>query len=135
MPRPVSKYPTDLELQILKVLWQQSPMLARDVQAALGEGGRELAKTSVITTLNTMFGKKYLKRKKQGNMYLFSPQISEDQVSNRVLEDVVDRVFDGSASAVLMKLFDVKDLDADELRELRTLINRKINESSPTFGS
>lgn len=129
MPRPVSKYPTDLELQILKVLWQQSPLLARDVQAALGEGGRELAKTSVITTLNTMVGKKYLKRKKQGNMYLFSPRISEDQVSNRVLVDVVDRVFDGSASAVLMKLFDVKDLDSGELRELRTLINRKLNES------
>ena len=129
MPRPVSKYPTDLELQILKVLWQQSPLLARDVQAALGEGGRELAKTSVITTLNTMVGKKYLKRKKQGNMYLFSPSISEDQVGNRVLSDVVDRVFDGSASAVLMKLFDVKDLDTGELRELRTLINRKLNES------
>ena len=130
MPRPVSKYPTDLELQILKVLWQQSlPMLARDVQAALGEGGRELAKTSVITTLNTMVGKKYLKRKKLGNMYLFSPRISEDQVSNRMLVDVVDRVFDGSASAVMMKLFDVKEIDTDELRELRTLINRKLNES------
>jgi BlaI family transcriptional regulator, penicillinase repressor len=129
MPRPVSKYPTDLELQILKVLWQQSPRLARDVQAALGEGGRELAKTSVITTLNTMVGKKYLKRKKQGNMYLFSPSISEDQVGNRVLSDVVDRIFDGSASAVLVKLFDVKDLDTGELRELRTLINRKLNES------
>ena len=129
MPRPVSKYPTDLELQILKVLWQQSPLLARDVQAALGEGGRELAKTSVITTLNTMVGKKYLKRKKLGNMYLFSPRISEDQVSNRMLVDVVDRVFDGSVSAVLMKLFDVKEIDTDELRELRTLINRKLNES------
>lgn len=129
MPRQVSKYPTDLELQILKVLWQRSPMLARDVQAALGEGGRELAKTSVITTLNTMVGKKYLKRKKQGNMYLFTPCISEDQVGNRVLVDVVDRVFDGSASAVMMKLFDVKDLDSNELRELRSLINRKLEES------
>ena len=129
MPRPVSKYPTELELQILKVLWQRSPLLARDVQAALGEGGRELAKTSVITTLNTMVGKEYLKRKKQGNMYLFTPRISEDQVSHRVMFDVVDRVFDGSASAVLMKLFDVKDLDNDELRELRTLINRRLAES------
>ena len=129
MPRPVSTYPTQLELQILKVLWRESPLLARDVQAALAEAGRELAKTSVITTLNTMVGKKYLKRKKQGNMYLFSPRISAEQVSNRVLEDVVDRVFDGSASAVLLKLFDVKDLDTDELRELRTLINRKLNES------
>lgn len=129
MPRPASKYPTDSELQILKLLWQRSPMLARDVQAALSEGGRELAKTSVITTLNTMVGKKYLTRKKQGNMYLFSPRISENQVGSRVLEDVVDRVFDGSVSAVVMKLFDVKDLDSVELRELRTLINRKLKES------
>ena len=129
MPRPVSKHPTHLELHILKVLWQQSPLLARDVQAALVEGGRELAKTSVITTLNTMVTKKYLKRKKQGNMYLFSPRVTEDQVSNRVLVDVVDRVFDGSAAAVLMKLFDVKEINTDELRELRTLINRKLNES------
>jgi predicted transcriptional regulator len=128
MPRPVSKYPTDLELRILKVLWRQSPLLARDVQAALGETGRELAKTSVITTLNTMVGKKYLKRKKQGNMYLFTPCITEEQVGNRVLVDVVDRVFDGSAATVLMKLFDVRDLDTDELRELRSLINRKLNE-------
>lgn len=129
MPRPVSKYPTELELLILKVLWQQSPLLARDVQAALGDGGRELAKTSVITTLNTMVGKKYLTREKQGNMYLFSPRITEDQVGNLVLTDVVDRIFDGSASAVMMKLFDVKDLDSDEMRELRSLINRKLNES------
>jgi predicted transcriptional regulator len=62
-------------------------------------------------------------------MYLFSPRVTEDQVSNRVLVDVVDRVFDGSASAVLMKLFDVKEIDNEELRELRTLINRKLNES------
>lgn len=129
MPRPISKYPTDLELQILKVLWRESPLLARDVQAALGEVGRELAKTSVITTLNTMVGKKYLKRKKVGNMYLFTPCISEEQVGNRVLVDVVDRVFDGSAATAMMKLFDANDLDADELRELRSLINRKLNES------
>jgi len=129
MPRPVSKYPTELELLILKVLWLQSPQLARDVQAALGEGGRELAKTTVITTLNTMVAKNYLDRKKQGNMYLFSPRISEDEVGNLVLVDVVDRIFDGSASAVMMKLFDVKDLATDEMRELRSLINRKLKES------
>jgi BlaI family penicillinase repressor len=129
MPRPMSKYPTELELSILKVLWRQSPLLARDVQAALADEGRVLAKTSVITTLNTMFDKKYLSRKKQGNRYLFRPRISEEQVTNRVLEDVVDRVFDGSTSAVLLKLFDVGEIDTNELHELRELIGRKLNES------
>ena len=129
MARPASKYPTELELQILKVLWQQSPQLAREVQGMLADVGRELAKTSVITTLNTMVEKRYLKRKMQGNTYLFSPFISEDEVSNRVLGDVVDRVFDGSTASVVMKLFDVRDIDDEELKELRRAINRKLKES------
>ncbi len=128
MARPASKYPTELELQILKVLWQQSPLLARDVQTALASCGRDLAKTSIITTLNTMVTKRYLSRKKQGNMYLFTPRITASEVGDRVLGDVVDRVFDGSTSAVLLKLFDVKDIDGDELQELRRIIDRKLKD-------
>ncbi len=129
MARPASRFPTELELQILKVLWQKSPLLARQVQATLAEDGRELAKTSVITTLNTMVEKKYLRRKKSGNTYLFSPKISEEEVGNRVLGDVVDRVFDGSTASVVMKLFDVREIDDEELKELRRAINRKLKES------
>jgi BlaI family penicillinase repressor len=129
MARPASKYPTELELQILKVFWQTSPLLARDVQTALATDGRDLAKTSIITTLNTMVEKKYLARKKQGNMYLFTPKITESEVGDRVLGDVVDRVFDGSTSAVLLKLFDVKDIDGEELKELRRIIDRKLKET------
>ena len=130
MPRPVSRYPTELELQILKVLWRESPLLARDVQSQLAEEGRALAKTSVITTLNTMVGKRYLTRKKQGNTYLFSPRITEEQVNGRVLDDVVDRVFDGSAGAVMLSLFDGRDIDKDELQELRDRIDRKLRDPS-----
>jgi BlaI family penicillinase repressor len=127
MARPVSTYPTVLELQILKLLWQQSPLLARDVQEALAADGRNLAKTSVITTLNTMVAKKYLERRKQGNSFLFSPRISAAEVSEQVLGDVLDRVFDGSTSAVLLKLFDVTSVNDAELKELRRIIDRKLN--------
>lgn len=128
MPRPTSKYPTELELLILKVLWRQSPLLARDVQLALAAEGRDLAKTSIITTLNTMVAKRYLSRTKEANTYLFAPKISESEVGNRVMGDVVDRVFDGSTSAVLLKLFDVKEVDAEELKELRKIIDRKLKD-------
>lgn len=129
MARPTSKYPTELELLILKVLWREAPLLARDVQAALATEGRDLAKTSIITTLNTMVSKRYLSRSKQGNMYLFAPKISESEVGDRVIGDVVDRVFDGSTSAVLLKLFDVKDVNPDELKELRKIIDRKLKDA------
>jgi predicted transcriptional regulator len=115
-----------LELQILKLLWGRSPQLAREVQAALAETGRDLAKTSVITTLNTMVGKKYLTRRRQGHMFLFAPRITEETVSRLVLDDVVDRVFDGSAATVVLKLCEAEDIDEKDLKELRRLIDRKL---------
>lgn len=126
MARPASRHPTELELTILKILWRGSPQLARDVQNALGQEGRELAKTTVITTLNTMVGKGYLRRKKRGNSFLFSPRIDAATVSEQVLSDVVDRVFDGSTSAVVLKLFDVRNVESGELKELRRIIDQKL---------
>ena len=128
MARPAEKHPTELELQILKLLWDESPLLAREVQERLAEQGRELAKTSVITTLNNMVAKYYLKRKKHRNSFLFSARISEETVSTEMLGDVVDRVFDGSTSALLMKLFDVGSVGDEELKELRRMINRKLKD-------
>lgn len=129
MARPASKHPTELELVILKILWRQSPLLARDVQAVLAEEGRHLAKTTVITTLNTMVDKGYLRRKKRGNSFLFFPRVDAATVSERVLSDVVDRVFDGSTSAVLLKLFDVREIDSGELKELRRIIDAKLKDT------
>lgn len=128
MARPASRHPTEPELLILKILWRQSPLLARDVQKALAEEGRDLAKTTVITTLNTMVDKGYLGRKKRGNSFLFSPRVDAATVSERVLTDVVDRVFDGSTSAVLLKLFDVREIDSGELKELRRIIDQKLKD-------
>ena len=53
MARPVSDHPTDLELEILKILWDDSPLLVREVRSRLDEqSGRPLAHSSVITILN-----------------------------------------------------------------------------------
>lgn len=129
MARPVSRFPTELELQILKILWQQAPRPARAIQAALAADGRSLARTSVITTLGTMVAKGYLSRRKQANTFLFQPAVSEADISGGMLDDVVDRVFDGSPSAALLTLFDVRDLQESELRELRRIIDRRLRES------
>jgi BlaI family transcriptional regulator, penicillinase repressor len=128
MARPKSEHPTELELQILKVLWQSSPLPVREVRDALAAGGRDLAHTSVITTLNVMVRKKYLRRSMQGNACLFAPRISRDEASQRMLGDMVNRVFDGSAKAVVLSLFDSAELDAADLKELRRLIDHKAKE-------
>ena len=128
MARPKSEHPTELELQILKVLWQRSPLPVREVRDALAAAGRDLAHTSVITTLNVMVRKRYLRRWMQGNACLFEPRISREEASQRMLGDMVNRVFDGSATAVVLSLFDSAELNAADLKELRRLVNQRAKE-------
>ena len=130
MPRPRSEHPTELELQILKILWEDAPRAVREVREALAAGGRDIAHTSVITTLNVMVRKKFLRRSMQGNACLFEPRVARDEIARQMLGDVVSRVFDGSAKSVILSLFDCAELDSSELKELRQLINQKAREQS-----
>ena len=130
MARPSSDYPTELELEILKVLWQESPLPVRDVRRRLEEeAGRVLAHSSVITMLNIMVRKGYLRRKRDGKAFLFAPKIAKQSVSGGMLRDVVTRLFDGSASAMVLSLLETSDLDDEEMKELRRLVNRKAKNS------
>jgi predicted transcriptional regulator len=129
MARPGSDHPTELELEILKVLWAESPLPVRDVRTRLqSESGRELSHSSVITMLNIMFRKGYLRRKRDGKAFLFSPKIEKDRVTRGMTSDLLSRVFDGSASAMVLNMIETADLDSGELAELRRLINRKAKE-------
>ncbi len=129
MARPSSRHPTELELQILKVLWRDGPATVREVRDALAES-RRLAYTSVMTVMNIMTKKKYLARAKDGGSYVYRPRITERATVRRMLGDLMDRAFDGSVAAVVLNLLETGDLDAKELKQLRELINRKAKEQS-----
>ena len=126
MVRPTTEFPTDLELQILKLLWDLEPQPVRDIRDGLATQGRDIAHTSVITTLNKMFDKGYVKRIKDGNAFLFSSRVTKEEIAQKMLGKVVDRVFDGSASAVMLSLFEHGEIDTEELKELRRLVNRRL---------
>ena len=128
MARPASDYPTELELEILKVLWDESPLPVRDVRDRLEERNRPLTHSSVITILNIMVRKGYLRRRKDGKSFLFAPKVEKGRVAGGILGDLLSRVFEGSSSAMVMNLLETADLDADELAELRQLISRKEKE-------
>jgi len=129
MARSRSEHPTELELEILKVLWDESPLPVREVRARLDEqAGRPLSHSTVITMLNIMYDKGYLRRRKQGKAFLFAPKVPKERVTGRMMSDLLSRVFDGSPSAMVLNLLETADLDAEELAELRRLIGRKAKE-------
>lgn len=123
--------PTELELLILKVLWRADadalPMPVREIRRGLVDWGRDLAHTTVITTLNVMVGKKFLKRSKQKNAFFFAPGVQEEKVQNSVVGDVLNRVFDGSAENLMLTLLNQSDVDQDTLAEIQAMIKRKAN--------
>lgn len=130
MPRRSSKHPTELELEILKVLWRDGPSTVRHVREALTDF-RELAHTSVMTIMGIMTDKRYLRRSKDGNRYVYRARVGEQETTAGILGQVVDRVFDGSAVSVLMRLLETHDIDAKELTELRRIIRKKETEKRP----
>ena len=134
MARNAGKKPTELELLILKILWEQAPQTARQIRQALADGGRDLAHTSVITTLQKMVDKEQLNQLDPvaGKAFRFEPRVSDEQVTRGMLGEFVDRVFDGSAEAVMLSLFDASDLDEDAIKRLRRAFNQKLRELTKT---
>ena len=123
-------YPTELELLILKILWTNSPQSARQIRDALAEGGRDLAHTTVITTLQKMVDKEQLNQLDpvEGKAFRFEPRVSDEQVIRGMLGEFVERVFDGSAEAVMLSLFDASELDRNAIKRLRRACNQKLRE-------
>lgn len=118
MARPVSKYPTELELEILKVLWREGGCTVREVREGLQES-RRLAYTSVQTVLNIMTKKKYLERSKCGRSFLYHSRISEEATLRGILLDTVDRLFQGSAVSAVTEILQARALKPQDVKRLR----------------
>jgi len=127
MARPPSKHPTELELEILKVLWQIEPATVRQVRDSLADF-RNLAYTTVMTVMSIMFEKSYLKRKKDGRSYVYQAAYREQKATRNLLQDIIDRVFGGSTTAVMQHLLESSEIDNEELKRIRAVIDRKTRE-------
>jgi BlaI family penicillinase repressor len=130
MGKAKPQQPTELELKILKVLWAESPLTAREIRDKLAITGRDLAHTSVITTLQKMVQKLQLKQLEpvEGKSLRFAPLVTDQFVANGMLGEFVDRVFDGSAEAVVQSLFNGAELDEKAIKRLRRLLDQKLKE-------
>ena len=129
MARPTSPHPTELELEILKILWRQGPLPPREVRDGL-VGFRDLAYTSVSTIMNIMVGKGYLGREKTGPCFVYRARVSEKTTTRQMLRDLVKRVFDGSPAAVLVNLLEDAAVDEAKIRELRAILKAKMEEEN-----
>jgi predicted transcriptional regulator len=120
MPTPP---PTEAELNVLKVLWQQGPSTVRDVHEELYRN-TEVGYTTTLKLLQNMFAKGLVKRNEEQRQHIYSAAVSERRTLNDLVRRWVDNTFDGSPAALAMCALDVKRVTRDELASLKALVSR-----------
>jgi len=89
--------PSDVELQVLSLLWREGPLTARQVLERLPDG-KERAYTTVLTTLQVMEKKKLVTHERNGVAHVYSAIVKQNQVLRPLLRGLIDKVFGGSAA-------------------------------------
>jgi predicted transcriptional regulator len=110
------------ELAIMKVVWRLKDVSVREVYETLRER-RPVAYTTVMTMMNTLEGKGYLKKELDGRAFRYRPAVPERRVVTRMVKEFVERVFDGSTAPLLAHLVTSTELSDEEREELRRLID------------
>jgi BlaI family penicillinase repressor len=108
---------TPLELEIMKVLWDLGSGTVQAVRDALP--GKTLAYTTVQTMLNVLQTKGKAKRILKDRAYIYRPAVTRIQAQSSTIRDLIDRMFDGSAEALVMGLLDTKQITPAKLAALQ----------------
>lgn len=117
---------TEQELEIMKVVWERKTATVRDVYEALRER-KGVAYTTVMTMMNILESKGHLVKRAEGRAYVYEPSQARMQVISGMVQEFVDRVFDGAARPLMLNLLQERKLSREDLEE----ISRLIAEESP----
>ena len=120
----------DLEADVMDVVWDREfdEFAVRDVLNVLQEG-RDIAYTTVMTTVKRLFDKGLLDRRKDGRRYLYSPTLSREAFHAKVAVEVMNSLPDSGREAAISALIgDVSEADPDVLDQLEQLIAERKRE-------
>ena len=113
----------DLQLAIMRVLWERGEAAASEVHEALW-GERGLAPTTIATMLAKMERKGVVTHRRDGRRFLYRAAVTEDEVRRSMVGELTERLFQGDAAALMSHLLAEHDLDAGELARIKDLITR-----------
>jgi predicted transcriptional regulator len=119
----LGKLLTEVELELMNVIWEIGPCTVKDVQTALPEG-RDLAYTSVATMMKILEQKGALTSQKQERAHLYSPCVSRGDYEKMSLRHLTKNVFRGSPASIVMRLLDDSSLNKKELEAIRALLTK-----------
>ena len=116
--------PTEAELELLRVLWEKGPATVRELHDAVNLH-RAVGYTSVLKILQIMTEKGLVEREEANKAHIYRPAASQEETQNQLLRDLSERLFSGSAAQLAMHALAMQPASAEELEEIRNLIEQK----------
>ncbi|MGA2984554.1 MAG: BlaI/MecI/CopY family transcriptional regulator [Terriglobia bacterium] len=119
--RRKSRTLTEQELEIMKVVWELPTATVRDVYEALLRR-RKIAYTTVMTMMNILEEKGYLKKRAGDKAHVYRPAQAKAKVIRAMVQEFIERVFNGAAQPLLVQLVKDRHLSEKDLAEISRLI-------------
>jgi BlaI family transcriptional regulator, penicillinase repressor len=129
MARPPAKELTERELEVMHVFWAQGAGTVAEVRDALALGGLDRAYTTVATLVRILADKGFLDQTNQERPFSYRPRRSYQEVSKKLLGELIDRVFLGSREQLLVRLLEHKSLTSAERALLQDILRQKEKQS------
>jgi len=122
--KPPKSVPTDVELEILKVIWERGQATVREVYLELSKQ-RKIAYTTVLTMMGVLENKGHLRKFAGERAYVYRPTQPRGRVVGKMVNEFVDRVFSGSAKPLLVHLVEDANIPAEDLAEIEKLVRAR----------
>ena len=113
--------PSDLELQILSVLWKRGPSTVHEVLDAMPDG-KKRAYTTILSVMQVMEKKKFLKHKRDKLTHIYQPKVERQEILAPLMKGLIQKVFGGRPSSVLQCLLKENEIDKTEISEIQKLL-------------
>lgn len=114
----------DLQLKILKALWDRGEAAVAQVFADVGKQG-DLAYTTISTMLRKMEGRGLITHRVEGRTFIYRAKVDSKAVSRSMADQLVDRMFEGSLTEAVNHLLTTREVSREELTKLEQLIAEK----------
>jgi predicted transcriptional regulator len=124
MGRPPAKDLTERELEVMHIFWRHGEATAAEVRDRLAAAGLDRAYTTIATLVRGLYDKGFLRQVNPERPFRYIPVRSYEEVSRRLLGDLVWRVFGGSRAQLLRRLVEERQLTAEE----RTVLEEVLKE-------
>jgi predicted transcriptional regulator len=115
--------PTESELEILQVLWKKGPSLVRTVNDELNEW-RDIGYTTTLKLMQIMAEKGLLSRTKEGRGHIYHPEVEKSATQKQMLDKVLNGIFAGSASTLVMQALGNHQASDEELNKIKNYIEQ-----------